>query len=297
MEFTAAGVVWALLEGALSYVGGQMLSKALGGATITDVHVWIQQAVLELESFIAAKLDEKVLEQIQTNVSGLQTDMNQYARLQPSHQKDGKFLLEHVDTDSAQLIPLTYDYQQALFLGFLAIGYRFFATMSLYRLVGDAAFITADKQLVDDFIVKMNQTYLAIFNRLSPASRIRIDCWMELPPNGEIGSYSCDVKLDGTELNDALWWTDSEDQEGSVRGSAQAYADSKVKPGVLVIQQNFQSAALKCFHGTIDTYTKMCKLVGITYKSPVDFPPTPVAAPKLGGVPIFMPGAVIINAN
>jgi hypothetical protein len=258
---------------------------------------------LELESFIQAKLDEKVIEQIATNVSGMQTDMNQYARLRPGHQQGGKFLLEHVDTLTAQLIPLTYNYQQAMFLAFLAIGFRFFATTSLYKLVGDGAFISADKQLVDDFIVKLNQFYLASSDRLSPASRITIKCWEDDPPPappdggpGTWGTYQCEVDLDGTFVG-GYYETDSINQEGSVRGSSQTWADTNIKPGVLATQKKFQAAALKCFHGTIDTYTKMCKLIGITYKSPINFPPPPVAAPRIGGTMLFMPGAVIAKPN
>jgi hypothetical protein len=52
----AAFVGLALLEGAISYVGGQAMASAMGGPTITDIRAWIAEAVAELEAFVSAEL-------------------------------------------------------------------------------------------------------------------------------------------------------------------------------------------------------------------------------------------------
>src|ERR1700730_12836130 len=97
----AAFVGMALLQGAISYVGGQVMSKALGDPAITDVRAWIQNAVAEIEAFVSAELkrqlDEKIMEQMRTNLQGVVTDIYQYASLDPVNREKNRYLLETCD--------------------------------------------------------------------------------------------------------------------------------------------------------------------------------------------------------
>src|SRR5229473_63312 len=81
----AAYVGLKLLDGAISYVGGQLMSHALGDPTITDVRAWIQNAVAEIEAFVSAELkrqlDEKTLQQMRAGLEGINTDLYHYAKL------------------------------------------------------------------------------------------------------------------------------------------------------------------------------------------------------------------------
>ena len=45
----ASFVGLALLQGAIAYVGGELMASVLGAARITDVRTWIREAVAELD--------------------------------------------------------------------------------------------------------------------------------------------------------------------------------------------------------------------------------------------------------
>jgi hypothetical protein len=299
--FTATWLAAAVLEAGLKWATGTALDAAMGGFTLNDVHTWIRQAVAEIEAFVSAKLDEKVLEQIRSHVEAMRDLMNQYASLKPKKRFAGKFLLKHVDTTSAELLHLTFNYPQAMAIGFVALGYRMLAVTSLYKLERDAGFIVGDKQLIDDCIINYNKMYEGFRKGLSPESRIGRRCWEDDPPghpgdNGgpEVGSYNCSVALDGVEVGS--WDTSYINQEESVRRRADDYIQNKLKPPVLENLHKFEAATLACFHKTIDTYTTMCKLAKITYKSPIEFPAASLTADQPPRT-LFMPGAAIIDSD
>jgi hypothetical protein len=302
-EEAAAWVGEKLLEGAIAYVGGRILGSALGGVSISDVEAWIHAAVADLEAFVSAELrrqlDAKVMEQIRAEVSGMRTDMQQFASLDHRHRSGGKFLLERVDTQTAELIPLALNYQQALFIGFAAMAYRLYALTALFRLENDGGYILSAKTIVDDFIVKSNESYKAILNKLSPDVRIKINCWEDpgasgYPNQPDIpGSYNCDDYLDGQYITG--FSTDRIAEEGTVRAQAKNFADAKLKPDVVKLMQRFDAVATTSFQKTIECYTAMCKLVHSTYKPPIEFP---VKASLLQLVPtgtVMVPGATIID--
>ncbi|WP_128931939.1 hypothetical protein [Bradyrhizobium zhanjiangense] len=72
----AAFVGLALLQGAISYVGGRLLASALGDPVISDVQSWLKNAIAELEAFVSAELrrqlDERVIEQMSRGLAGHQ---------------------------------------------------------------------------------------------------------------------------------------------------------------------------------------------------------------------------------
>jgi hypothetical protein len=298
--FTAAWLAAAVLEAGLKWATGKALDAAMGGFTLNDVHTWIREAVAEIEAFVLAKLDEKVLEQLKSRVEAMRDSMSQYANLQPKKRRAGKFLLEHIDVTSAELLHLTFNYPQALAVGFVALGYRMLAVTSLYKLEGDAGFIVGDKQLIDDCITNYSKMYEGFRKRLSPESRIAMRCWEDDPPghpgdNGppDTGSYICTVALDGGEVRS--WDTSHINEEESVRRNASNYIQTNLKPTVLENLHKFEAANLTCFHKTIDTYTSMCKLANINYKSPIEFPEALAAdnRPRT----LFMPGAAIVDSD
>jgi hypothetical protein len=122
------------------------------------VRAWIQNAVAEIEAFVSAELrrqlDEKVLEQMRANVQGITTDIYQYASLEVSNRNRNRYLLETCDTASASLVPLSLNYDQALFITTTAMAYRLFTLYALYELDRDPGHIRSARPMVDDFVTR-----------------------------------------------------------------------------------------------------------------------------------------------
>jgi hypothetical protein len=134
----AAFVGIALLQGAISYVGGVLMAKALGTARIEDVKEWIGEAVSELEAFVSAEvrrqLDEKVLQKLRSDLQGVITNLDHYARLGEAEQRDNKYLISTSDTTTSSLIALSLNYDQAIFISTATMAYRLFILQALYKL-------------------------------------------------------------------------------------------------------------------------------------------------------------------
>src|SRR5215469_14686348 len=89
----AAWVGQKLLEGALQYEGGQIMSRALGDPVLSDVRSWIAAAVAEIKAFIQAALTQVVINDMQAELDAVNTAIYEYASLKPQNQKENRFLL------------------------------------------------------------------------------------------------------------------------------------------------------------------------------------------------------------
>ncbi|WP_271595926.1 hypothetical protein [Bradyrhizobium sp. CCBAU 25360] len=129
----------ALLQGAISYVGGRLSASALGDPVISDVQSWFKNAIAELEAFVSAELrrqlDQRAMEQMRADLPGINTNLCQYSSLRASNRPRNKYLLERCDMTTASLLPLSLYYDQALFVTTIAT-YRLFTPPRIFRLSG-----------------------------------------------------------------------------------------------------------------------------------------------------------------
>ena len=302
-EAGAAWVAEELLKGAINYVGGQLMARALGGAVLTDVRTWIREAVAELEAFFVAKLDEKVLERIRAELEGTIENLNEYSHLQPRNLSKNRFLIEHADILTASLVPLTLNYNQAVFIAYSAMAYRFVALTALYKLDQDKGHILSAKKMVDNFIIKSNSITETITERLDPKRRLTVSCgkgegnWERPPPGGEGYDpgpsiyYYCDVFLDGRAVGDSF----IDDMNQNVARSQARNFLNRISPPVVKQWEDYKATSARALSLTVACYTQMCRKVGTDYVSPIEVPTMPIVVPTQEMQKVrSMPGAVVL---
>jgi hypothetical protein len=298
----AGFVAVALLEGAISYLGGKLMASALGEATITDVHTWIRQAVLELEAFVSAKIDELVLQQMDAELEQLKQNILEYAGLPASKLKVNRNLIDNADTHSVALAKLALNHDAAFFISTASMAYLFFARTALFRGDGAASHIASIKGFVDEFLIQATPMYQRILVRLDPNSRIKIVCdedpglpgqFPDIP--SEPGYYFCYPTVDGVETDG---WSRDDTDENRARHAAQAYSDANIRPAVLKQFQKFQSTGLRALHLTADVYNRMCHKIGGNYTPPL---PLPVVVSEVFTLTakstVLVPGAIVVRTG
>lgn len=283
----AAFVGIELLKGAISYVGGSVLSHALGAATINDVHTWILEAVAELEAFVSdelkKQLDDKVVEQLRSNLSGIITDLNQYASLKEEDQKNNIYLLQNCDIKTADLIPLSLNYDQALFITSAAMAYRLNTLWSLFQIDNDPGHISSAKDMMDTYVKTSTDIRNKIFNSMSPDSHFTINCKLasrhtdaimgchsrseQSKPSCTVTTFGCQILQDGNVV-DGL--------SGSPKISTSIINQANTKKNDLIAQSsykknqtNFYDQANSSIVLAVNCYDEMCKKIGLSYTSPV----------------------------
>ena len=186
----AAFVGLALIQGAISYVGGKIMSQIMGDPSITDVHGWIEEAVGELESFVSAELqkdlDEKVIEQMRANLQGTITNLTHYADLSLRDQKKDRwlYLVQDADEATSVLLPLSMNYDQAIFISTVAMGYRLIALQALFKVGRDAGDITSAKIMMDSLLTYLVAARNRVAAEMSPAAHIRTSLFLYSRYNG-----------------------------------------------------------------------------------------------------------------
>mgnify|MGYP003381741482 CR=1 FL=1 len=300
MWAAVAYVVEYLVQGAIAYVGGQLMGSALGGATIIDVRTWIREAVAELEGFIAAKLDEKTIEEMTDDLGSVRKSLREYSALSKGNQPKNRFLIEDVDIATGRLTSTARRYDQAFLIFVAGIGYRFFSLFALYKLDRDAGHITHAKEEVDDFLVKLNDMYGRLHAKLDPSLRVRVDCY-EDPGSpgypGEIGHRpdgfcACDVYLDGVCVNSFF----SDYRDGAEKVASQKFVES-LMPVLKQQEQDHEDKCMDFLRNIILCYDKMHKAVHAgSYKAPITVPaPGPKARTAVSPGIVLMPGAIAVG--
>jgi hypothetical protein len=307
----AAGfVAAALLAGAISYVGGQVMARALGAATIDDVKTWIQEAVREIEAYISAKvqeeLDDQVLQQMSATLSGIRSDLTQYAALNRDHQKQNRYLLDDCDLRTASLIPLALHYDPALYIALTAMAYRLFCLQGHYLFDKDPGHITSARSDIDNFLVNVKANSTRIQNRMDPTAHVTISCVSETetcgpPPTDENGAPSgspdcspvpayCFISVDGTTKSRFP------NEDSPTNPAVQAGYNELAKPFrdqqaafVSAVQQNV-SMIVKC-------YDKMMRQIGQRYAPAESIVPKGVLSATLETPTLRMPGAFVDGAR
>jgi hypothetical protein len=290
-----------LIEGALSYVGGQLMKSAMGDATITDVQTWIRAAVAELEAFLSAKLDDLLMQQMTAELAQLKQNLTEYASLSPHNLKANRYLIEDADTHGVALTTLSFPHEVAFFVSTSAIAYFIYARWALYMDDKDHGHVTSFKNFMDEYFSTIVPAYQKILQRLDPNTRLKIVCDSTpgLPPQGDIpptpGYYYCYTALDGQPAGGEF---DDDTDEGRARNQAQAYCDANIRPAIVAKFQDFQAKGAIAINLAAQAYEKMCKKVGGSYNPPVALPPIPLAPlPFPPTSTVLMPGAIILGGG
>jgi hypothetical protein len=245
----------ALLKGAISYVGGELMASALGGAKINDVKTWIAEAVAELEAFVSAEIRRQltalVITKMQADLEGIVHNIHEYAGLTPDQQKTNRFLVEHCVLKTSSLIPLSQNYDQALFVSIVGMAYRLFALYGLYMLDQAAWHIISEESNVDNFISEAEGARDRIGDQLRPELRLKI----------EYVEFSTVIIKDGK----VAWKSHPTivNDETTKRETQKEWDDLTLQ--LRQYRESFISAVDRAIEMTTECYGDMCRKVGSSY--------------------------------
>lgn len=193
----AAYVGLKLLDGAISYVGGKLLASALGDPTISDVRLWIDDAVKEIKAFVSAELQRQLtdieIKELAGELNGLRDNLYHYASLSEDSRGKNRFLIEHAATHSVELVNRALEFEEAYFIATTALAYRYFVVQALYEIDkseghANQGHIVALKPTIDRALTKLTEARNNIEYAMSPDRRYSISCEEEVL-RGKSGLY------------------------------------------------------------------------------------------------------------
>ena len=229
MLLATAGA-WAankLLEQTISYVGGEIISKAFSRSSISDVKDWVQNAIAGVESSLgnlSDKIEADKMAEMTSRLESLKHQFMEYASLEAAIQPQNRFLLANCDTISAELVPLSQHYDQAFFVSSAAMGYRLATLFALYSLdkganntgSGHVSSLVGSGE-IDKYLHKSIAARGRILHAMDPYNHVSSQCSYErsiVPLNGP--TTSCQVLKSGSppvSLGPMKWdWSLSEDE-------------------------------------------------------------------------------------
>ena len=258
----AAFVGLALLEGAIAYVGGKLMAKALGEPSIRDVRVWIDNAVADLKEFVSDELRRQLIQQsvqeMVTDLTAINTNLYHYASLSKQNRERNRFLLENSAESTARLVPHSLKFDQAYFVGTAALAYRLITLNALYDLDQEQGHIATARTMVDDAVNRLIATRDRLGRAMSPEAHFDVRCNII----GENPPY-CWGTRDGIQVTVAI------DGRDAIR--AREYIEKEMEPLVEPYQRradDFLKKANSSIGMTIQCYQKMCERIGSTYTPP-----------------------------
>lgn len=265
------------------------MSHALGDPVLSDVKSWIAAAVAEIEAFVSAELrrqlDALVIQNMQAELQAVNTSLYQYASLLPKNQRINRYLLEVSDTATAKLIPLSLNFDQALYITTAAMGFRLFVVLGLYNLDHDEGHIKSARDGMNEFVTKTVAIRKRIASAMDPTGRVTTRC------NVFNGPKVCEALVDGNvEQTAPLTASD-------VQAQRQKLADI-VTARYLERRDAFITTANQSIAKATVCYDKICKLIGTSYDPPADVDFT-FSSKELNPVanilrsPLHMPGATV----
>ena len=270
-----------LLNGALSFVGGETLRQALGYPAISDVRIWIRHAVAELKAFVSSELqrqlDDIELRDMENDLQGILNNLYQYAELSSENQKSNRFLLDYVTISTAHLVPRSLRFDQAYFVTTTAIAYRLFVLQTLFVLDDDDGHIKSAKPMIDGAITQLVLSRNRLSKEMSPGAHFDIVCSVkthqeylaEIPRGpGDIRTTStvhCFGMLDGHQITDT-YSADFREERILKKQVEEEMAPRKAE--MKQQAQDFKRKANASLFQIIDCYDKMCKKIGETYTPP-----------------------------
>ena len=134
----------------------------------------------ELEEYVSAELkrqlDAEVVEKMRAELQGVLDNIGEFANLTPENQIKNRFLIEYCDTATAELIPLSLNYDQALFISTAAMAYRLFVLFALYKLDQDPGHIVSARPRMDEFFKETLAIREKVSARLAPEAHFSGQC-------------------------------------------------------------------------------------------------------------------------
>jgi hypothetical protein len=107
---TAVVAMW-LAEGAVAYVGGQLLGKLLGDPSLRDISKLIKRAVEEIKQFVRAELrrqiEENEITRMEAALDAAFRNLRQYSIASQGNPQEGVFLLENAILSAGELMSLS----------------------------------------------------------------------------------------------------------------------------------------------------------------------------------------------
>lgn len=265
-DFSAASVGDGLLTAAISYAGGAVLTSALGVPTLRDVHTWIAEAVAQIETFIAVKLEQQIMDQMTANLEGVSASMADYAGLSWIDQHLEANIGEVVSCDETALplVQLAIDNDPACFVATAALGYLLLARQARFNYDKGTSHITSLKPYFDAFLLALCQMRDRIAQPLGPETHVKLQCWNEDIPFGGPNNVLCVVMVDDKIVASRIG---PAAMKAEVSASLQTVYNQQCQ--VFTDRKNaFLTAMNQSLTSAIEAYRTMCAKIGHVYNPP-----------------------------
>lgn len=310
----AAYVGLKLLDGAISYAGGEALRKALGRPTLSDVELWIRAAVDELKTFVSEELrrslKESAVDEIRSELLGTRDNLYHYASLSVDNRGEYKYLIEDSGTRTARLLQRSLQYDQAYFVTTAAMAFRLFVLYTLYKIDKDAGHIESAKPTVDEVLKRLSESRDRIAYEMSPDRHYGLSCESEFignkwhdnfdafQPNGNHQMlYTCYGTKDGNRITES--YSTLFDSYGSLGNAEFDHVRKQVEealaPHTEPLQRQtdtFMDHANWSLHAIYTCYRAMRGKVGMLYEYPEGMTPIEPGDMVMPSV-VRMPGATV----
>ena len=113
---------------------------------------------------------------MQTDLEGINENLYHYASLSEENRTTNRYLLEHSDTFTARLVPLSLRFDQTYFVTTAAVAYRLMTLNSLYLLDKDAGHIKSARKSIDHALTQLSAARNRIAYNISPSSQFDVSC-------------------------------------------------------------------------------------------------------------------------
>jgi hypothetical protein len=289
---TTAQVANALIVGALEYVGGALLSSAIGGggAKIGDVKGWIEQAVRDLEAFVADQFEKHEVEDIASYMDSVKSELDVFAGLSPAAQKNPRSLgnLQASNQKLVEIMDKAAAHPSACSAAIVGLGYALLIRQILYNYdrpnptSPESSYIVKLKDYFENWLRGLCASREAIAKGLSPGAHVRVACsanYHALPsaPDTLVGDMICCVIVDRIAVKATTVPIDPAYNGSPGEPVAEAAARSALQADYISArlpfaktEGDFRDAVNKSLRVAIKTYTAMCKQIGIVYTKPND---------------------------
>lgn len=132
-----AVAIW-LAQGAVSYVGGTLMSKVLGHPSLSDVQNLIKNSIDELKNYIRDEV-QRIIEENETtkmvaSLNSIMRNLKQYDKFTDIEKPAYKFLLENAVIDAGNLMSLAEKKVGTVFIYANAASLRAIAFIALEKL-------------------------------------------------------------------------------------------------------------------------------------------------------------------
>lgn len=237
-----------------------VLANALGQVKITDVRTWIAEAVAQIQAFVREELRRQltqlVLDEMEADLQGVISHVNQYASLLPENQALNRAILESVNNTTATAIPRVSKFDQAspIIAGFMA--YRLIARNGLFLVDKDPGHIRGMRPDMDAYVKIMQGIVERILPSLEVTARLKfLGCGALPPGEGTKNQAACRYAIDGVVVEEYT--------------NPPKYTNKMIEAefsALLQSQRDLFVAQINSYLGNATSaFDAMCKKIGGTY--------------------------------